>query len=231
MESISTSHSVNRSSSTGPSVAWRPGWRSSPALPSAALSARRFEPHWRLISRLCGGETDVFIDAAQRKAIIAAASPAAARFFRGFELTGARPKELAATRVADFNGQRLRLAHRKGRPVKLRPRQVVLSAEAVEFFKAQSKDKLPGAPLFTEDGETPWRRHACARAMQAAIARHNEVANGIKRILGHATAYSSVAAQTGTSVAMIEKAYLRFIPSAMQEKLAALKGQPSFEDR
>jgi integrase len=105
------------------------------------------------------------IDAAQRKAIIAAASPAAARFFRGFELTGARPKELAATRVADFNGQRLRLAHRKGRPVKLRPRHVVLSAEAVEFFKAQSKDKLPSAPLFTEDGETPWRRHACARAI------------------------------------------------------------------
>jgi hypothetical protein len=54
MESISTSHSVNRSISTRPSVAWRPGSRSSPALPSAALSARRFEPHWRLISRLCG---------------------------------------------------------------------------------------------------------------------------------------------------------------------------------
>ena len=34
----------------------------------------------------------------------------------------------------------------------------------------------------------------------------------------------TVAAQTGTSIAMIEKAYLRFIPSAMQEKLAALKG-------
>jgi len=30
--------------------------------------------------------------------------------------------------------------------------------------------------------------------------------------------------QTGTSIVMIEKAYLRFIPSAMQEKLAALKG-------
>jgi integrase len=59
---------------------------------------------------------------------------------------------------------------------------------------------------------------------------------------GHATAYSlrharisellqiygvdplTVAAQTGTSVAMIEKAYLRFIPSAMLEKLAAAKG-------
>jgi hypothetical protein len=33
----------------------------------------------------------------------------------------------------------------------------------------------------------------------------------------------TVAAQTATSIAMIAKAYLRFIPSAMQEKLAALK--------
>jgi hypothetical protein len=34
----------------------------------------------------------------------------------------------------------------------------------------------------------------------------------------------TAAAQTETSLAMIEKAYLRFIPSAMQQKLAALKG-------
>jgi hypothetical protein len=34
----------------------------------------------------------------------------------------------------------------------------------------------------------------------------------------------TVAAQAGTTIAMIEKGYLRFIPSAMQEKLAALKG-------
>ena len=33
----------------------------------------------------------------------------------------------------------------------------------------------------------------------------------------------TVAAQTGTSLAMIEKAYLRFIPHAMREKLAGIK--------
>ncbi len=33
----------------------------------------------------------------------------------------------------------------------------------------------------------------------------------------------TVAHQTGTSIAMIEKAYLRFIPVALQQKLAALK--------
>jgi hypothetical protein len=37
----------------------------------------------------------------------------------------------------------------------------------------------------------------------------------------------TVAAQTGTSLAMIEKAYLRFIPSAMREKLAHINESPS----
>lgn len=188
-----------------------------------------------------GGETAVFLDATQRKAVIAAASPAAARFLRGLELTGARPKELAATVVADFSGQTLRLAHRKGRPAKLRPRHVLLAPQGVAFFNEQCKDKLPGASLFTEDGETPWRRHIWAREMRAAIAKHNEDAKGKNRISTDASAYSfrharisellqlygvdplTVAAQTGTSLAMIEKAYLRFIPSALQEKLAALK--------
>jgi hypothetical protein len=41
----------------------------------------------------------------------------------------------------------------------VRRRHVVLSGDAIEFFNQQCKDKLPGAPHFTEDGETPWRRH------------------------------------------------------------------------
>jgi hypothetical protein len=67
--------------------------------------------------------------------------------------------------VADFDDQMLRLAHRKERPAKLRARHVLLSPDGIEFFKEQSRDKLPGAPLFTEDGETPWRRHIWAREM------------------------------------------------------------------
>lgn len=187
------------------------------------------------------GETAVFLDAAQRKALIAAASAYAARFLRGLELTGARPKEIAVAVVADFNGESLRLAHRKGKPAKLRPRHVVLSAEAVEFFKEQAKDKLANAPLFTEDGETPWRRHIWAREMRAAVVKHNKDTKPKQHISPNASAYSfrharisellqlhgvdplTVAAQTGTSLVMIEKAYLRFIPSALQEKLAAIK--------
>ena len=66
-------------------------------------------------------------------------------------------------------------------------------------------------------------------------------ARGAKRVPPGASAYSfrharisellqmhgidplTVAQQTGTSLAMIEKAYFRFIASAMREKLAAIK--------
>jgi integrase len=188
------------------------------------------------------GETAVFLTAEQRRALIAAASASAADFLHGLELTGARPKELALAKVSDFNGETLRLAHRKGRPAKLRVRHAVLSDEGVAFFKRQAKGKMPAAPLFTEDGEQPWRRHIWAREVRAAIKAHNEKAKGRDRLPAEGVgAYAfrharisellqihgidplTVAHQTGTSLVMIEKAYLRFIPQAMREKLAAVK--------
>jgi integrase len=189
------------------------------------------------------GDTAVFLTANQRAALIAAATPAAAAFLRGLELTGARPKELAAATAADFDGEQLKLQHRKGRPAKLRTRYVVLSSDGCTFFTAQCQDKLPAAPIFTEDGRQPWRRHMWAREIRAAIAKHNadQKTKTRDRLPVAASAYSfrharisellqvheidplTVAAQTGTSVAMLEKAYYKFIPSAMREKLAAVQ--------
>jgi len=189
------------------------------------------------------GETAVFLDAAQRAALIAATDQDTAAFLRGLEITGARPKELAALVARDFDGRTLRLASRKGRPPKLRVRYTVLAPDGIEFFAERAKDKLPAAPLFTEDGEQTWRRHMWARRFRAAIKAVNENARGAARIPTDAGAYSfrharisellqvygvdplTVAHQTGTSLAMIEKAYMRFIPQALQEKLASLKAK------
>lgn len=199
---------------------------------------------WRVQAIADDGEegTAVFLSAGQRKALIAVAEPHTAAFLRGLEHTGARPHELAAALVRDFDGESLQLAHRKGKPPKLRVRNVVLSAEGIAFFKAQAANKLPAAPLLTEDGERVWRRHIWCRNIRAAIAAHNAEAKGKDRLPASATAYAmrharisellqlhgvdplTVAAQTGTSMAMIERAYLKFIPSAMREKLAAVKG-------
>jgi integrase len=194
-------------------------------------------------------DTAVFLDAAQRKAIIAAAESRAADFFRGLELTGARPKELAALIAGDFDGKTVKLSHRKGRPLKVRTRQTVLGTDGVTFFTKLAAAKLPRAPLFTEDGSQPMRRHTWGRAFRAAADLVNGKADeevkkgnmGFPRIPDEASAYSfrharisellqvyhidplTVGAQCGTSLAMIEKSYWKFIPSALADKLAALK--------
>lgn len=187
------------------------------------------------------GNTAIFLASAQRAALIAASRPNAADFLRALELTGARPHELAAAKAVDFDGQRLRLAHRKGKPPKLRVRYTTLNAAAVTFFAQHIKGKLPSAPIFTEDGAQPWRRHMWSRAIRAAIKIHNEKAKTPDRLPLGIGAYAfrharisellqvhgvdplTVAHQTGTSLAMIERAYFKFIPSAMSEKLEKLK--------
>lgn len=193
-----------------------------------------------------GGETAVLLTPDQRKALIAAASREAGAFLRGLELTGARPKELAEAIVADLDPRdgMLTLRHRKGRPARLRARVVVLSVDGATFFSEQAKSKTPKARLFTDAEGKPWERHEWAREVREAIAAHNAKARGKRRIPANASAYSfrharisellqvhgvdplTVATQTGTSLKMIEKAYFRFIPAAMKDKLAAIVERP-----
>lgn len=198
---------------------------------------------WRLKSLMDdGAEHPVeFLGAAQRKAIIAAAAPNAGLFFRGLELTGARPSELASTTVQDFDGRSVRLASRKGRGGKVRERYTVLDQDGVTFFTAQVAGKLPRASIFTEDGELAWRRDSWAEQMRDAIKGVNAKARAAARIPLTASAYSfrharasellqlhgidpiSVAMQLGTSTVMLERTYAKFIQSAFIAKLAAIK--------
>lgn len=191
------------------------------------------------------GNTAIFLTPAQRAALKAAATPNTADFLRALELTGARPHEMAAAKVADFDGRQIRLAHRKGKPPKLRVRYTKLSSDAVTFFEQHARDKLPATPLFTEDGKQAWRRHRWGRAVREAVVAHNEKALPADRLpesegvgayaFRHARISEllqvhridplTVAHQTGTSLAMIEKTYFKFIPEAMSEKLEALKSE------
>ncbi|HEY4341807.1 MAG TPA: hypothetical protein VGM97_17820, partial [Steroidobacteraceae bacterium] len=94
-----------------------------------------------------GGETAVFLAVAHRRALAAAAETNLATFLRGLELTGARPQELAQAVVGDLGMETIRLAHKKGRPPKLRPRHTLLTVEGFAFFKAQAANKSIRDPL------------------------------------------------------------------------------------
>jgi integrase len=135
-------------------------------------------------------ETAVFLSPAQRKGLIDSASPEAAAFLRGLELSGARPKELAETMAADFDGERLRLSHRKGRPPKLRSRYVILDQDGVAFFRSWANGKSATDRLFTAAEGKPWRRDMWAQEVRSAIASHNKRTGVEAPIPGGASAYS-----------------------------------------
>lgn len=186
-------------------------------------------------------QTAVFLTPEQRKALLANAGASAADFFRGLELTGARPGELARARVSDFDGEQIRLTHRKGRPPKLRVRYTVLSADGADFFKRMAKDKAADSPLIGNPDGNPWPRTSWGESMRNAIATYHEKCKQKDRLPAGVSAYAfrhsrisellqvhgidplTVAMQTGTSLQQIEKTYYKFIPSAMKAKLAAVK--------
>ena len=185
--------------------------------------------------------TAVFLTPPQRKSILANATAEAADLFRALELTGARPGELARATVADFDGEQLRLTHRKGRPPKLRTRYTVLGEEGVAFFRRMCRDKLPAARIFYRENGKPWTYQTWGESMRAAIAAYHGKCLTKNRLPDGASAYSfrhsrisellqvhgidplTVAVQTGTSLHQIEKTYYKFIPQALKAKLAAVK--------
>src|SRR5258708_6307582 len=119
-------------------------------------------------------ETAIFLSADQRKRLIAAASPKAAELFRGLELTGARPSELANARVKDYGDGKVRLASRKSKGGKLRIRETeLLAPEDREFFKRHTTGREPDEWLLLDADGEQWRRHVWAREMRAAIVTYN----------------------------------------------------------
>lgn len=118
---------------------------------------------------------------------------------------------------------------------------MVLDEEGVTFFKSQARGKGPADRLFTAAEGQPLGRDQWAQEVPTAICAHTESAQRELRVPRGASASGfrharisellqiygvdplTVAAQTGTSLRMIERTYFKFVPSAMLEKLASLK--------
>jgi integrase len=191
----------------------------------------------------------VFLSPAQRKELLKHGHGGLVAFLRAIEMTGGRPKEIAQAKVHELAPDVVKLWHRKGRPAKLRSRYVILTPEARAFFAAQAAGKARDALIMIQENGKRWTRHQWSRYFRAAVKRANDAnkANPELLIPIEASAYSfrharisellqvygidpvTVAAQTGTSVAMIEKYYHRFIPDAMLKKLATITEKESAE--
>ena len=204
---------------------------------------------WRRVKPFKGPDAadkgrTVYLSVAQRQALLAECSEDTANFLRALLHTAARPSsnsELPVARVQDFDELQRSLTLRtyKGDGTERR-REVPLSNAAVAFFREMKKGKLPTAYLLTCQG-LPWERHQWADDIRAAVdAANAKISEPGDRLPEDTVAYtmrhcaitdllkagisvSQVAKIAGTSTAMIEKYYFKFIATDVEDKLAHVR--------
>jgi integrase len=160
------------------------------------------------------GRRDCYLDLAQRKSLIAHASPDLAILARAMSLLPMRPGAVAAFKVGNFDKRLNTLAIGKDKAGK--DRRITLPASTAAFFVEQSKDKTPNAPLFARADGSAWNKDSwkypfkyavtAAELPMAATAyalRHSTITDLIVKGLDTMT----VSQLAGTSIAMIEKHY------------------------
>jgi integrase len=149
-------------------------------------------------------------------------------FVDGLMLTGARPGELAHVTVSCFDPFHGTLRFPKG---KTGGRSVPISDKMAALCKAQSKNKLPGALMFTRAGGIAWHRDNWQKPFKVAVEqaglgdgivlytlRHSSISEMIAAGMNAFT----VATLTGTSVDMIQKHYGHLFADQVKAALNAL---------
>jgi len=189
----------------------------------AEWRAKAFKPH-----KKADGRRELFLDLAQRKALLDAAEGSIRDLIEAALLTGARPGELVSLTRSAFDHKTgiLKLTGKTG------PRYVALPPAALALFTRLSKSKLPPAYLLTrEDGKSwmtvRWDLLVAAAAQKAGLpsetclytCRHSFIAQCIMNGMN----VFDVAKFTGTSLAMVEANYGKFLPNAAREKLALVQ--------
>lgn len=200
---------------------------------------------WRRVKKLRGvgatdGQRTAYLAPWQRRMLIEKADPDTADFIRALLHSAARPNEMQAARVSDFDARErtLRLVSLKGRGEE-RVRYVPLTNAAVEFFTGLAKGKTPKGYLVTCE-RLPWARSLWADGIRKALkAANKEIEDpkdrlppdvvaytmrhcAITDMLGAGVDVSSVAKIAGTSITMINSHYAKFVQADVREKLASI---------
>ncbi len=190
--------------------------------PDRAREWQRVKPHAN-----ANGRRELYLDIAQRRALLAAATPGLRDLIECVILTGCRAGDPAAVLRKHYDARAHTVVFSTKRP----PSAVVLSPDASALFDRLAKDKLPAAPMFTNGGQ-PWQAKEWAQALRAAASdarlpekvvmytlRHSWITDAIMGGMDLLT----VARQARTSLAMIEKHYGHLVLDAARTKLAGIK--------
>lgn len=170
---------------------------------------------WRVVTafRDVGARRTGHLSAAQCKKLVVACDEHLARLVKAALLTGARPGELSAATVADFDKRHgsLTLTGKTGRRV------IPLSRSARELFTECSESRIGKAPLLPRHDGLAWDRFYWRDAFREATKKAKLPDTVVLYTLRHTAITEmltaggldvlTVARITGTSVAMIDRHY------------------------
>lgn len=198
-----------------------------------AVSKRKVAPdraiEWLSVKpyKNAGSRRDLYLDRAQRRALLEHADADIRAVMECIILTGCRPGDPAAVLRRDYDARHGAVTFR----TKDHTRTVPLSATAKALFDRLARGRLPTAHLFTNGGGV-WHHYDWAgRVRAAAIAadlpdavvlytlRHCWITDAIVGGMDLLT----VAKLSGTSLAMIEKHYGHLVQDAARAKLATVE--------
>jgi integrase len=221
-----------RNGVAGEKAAQDRSFRSLKAALNLAVRNRRVSPElaieWKSVPPHKNAEKrrEIYLDLTQRRALIEAAKGGARDLIEAAAHTGARPGELVALKVKDFDARTKTISFGG----KTGGRSVPVSDAAVTLFKRLAKDKLPAAYLLTMDDGEPWKHSAWwAEAVRDAateaklqkgvslyVLRHSWITEALRG--GMSTL--DVARLTGTSLQMIQSHYGHLVADSARERLA-----------
>jgi integrase len=175
-----------------------------------------------------GKRREIFLDLAQRRALIKAASGAVRDLIEAATLTGARPGELVNATRSQFDARTGSMTF-TGKDL---TRTVPLSPAAVKLFKRLAQDKLPGVYLLPGNNGKRWLHSGWDALVREAAKKAGLLPGTCMYVLRHSwitEAITSaqmttldVAKLTGTSVVQIENHYGHLVNSHVRAKLAVL---------
>jgi integrase len=184
---------------------------------------------WRSVQPFEGAtkRRDLYLDLAQRRALLATCEGGLHDLVQAVMLTGARAGEITSARAAAFDArsQSITLAGKTG------TRTIPVSADAAALFTKRSKDKLPKAFLFTRDDGRHWshsdwdelvRDAAEAAKLPKGVCLYTLRHSWITAALTEGMSALTVAKLVGTSLAMIDRNYGHLASGAARERLAKL---------
>ena len=170
----------------------------------------------------------LYLERAQRRALLDAAAGPVRDLIECVALTGCRPGDPAICLRSDYDGRTASVRFRS----KDHDRKIPLSPAAGAMFDRLAKGKLPKAHLFTQDGTKAWTADAWSEPVREAAARAGLPAGVTLYTLRHCWITDAivggmdlltVAKLAGTSLAMIEKHYGHLVQGAARDKLAQVQ--------